>query len=231
METTVKEIHNAVDEASNQFFHSDYFAGIEQSAKDLRAMGFTSAQNVLDAEDYKENHRYAAGYRVKYPNFKFMTIHQMNKLMHRYNLQFAQVKEFMGEIPAKNIAELQKAFIYSEDLDINYGTKIAEAKMIKTSFDDIRNGGLEAMLKNAIRESILDHRKKQPLQPDIKMSLIDIYRSHPDCVMIAADPVLFKKPVKYVCPMPFVAVKGGLLILTAWGDEASDAAVVNEKMN
>ena len=65
------------------------------------------------------------------------------------------------------------------------------------------------------------------------VSLGQLYQTNEyrECVNITAPRDLFENPVRDLDPIVTISVKGGHLIITAWGAEASDPEILNPKMN
>lgn len=236
----VQEIHHAVDVANEELINPSTYEASHSINEQLKAMGFTESQNVSDEEDHRESHQYALDYKVRYPQFKFITLKQLNKICMKYDLKHDSFDAFKGAIPEKNAKELIAAKILASDIDVDFakfnGTYenpfVVKAKIGEDPSEAIRNGlsGIFESIKKEVEAKKFAEAFKTVNQNSY-LSIAEINKKIPSALLIAADPILFKQPEKFVCPMPAVLVKGGLLILTAWGAEANDVNVTNERMN
>lgn len=236
----VKEIHHAVDVANEELINPTTYEASHSINEQLKAMGFTESQNVVDEKDYRESHQYALDYKVRYPQFKFITLRQLNDICTKYELKHDSFDVFKGAIPEKNAKELIAAKILASDIDVDFakftGTYenpfVVKAKRGEHPSEAIKNGLADILEKIGKEIEAKQHAETfKSINPKSYLSIAEINKKIPSALLIAADPILFKQPNKFVCPMPAVLVKGGLLILTAWGAEANDVNVTNERMN
>jgi hypothetical protein len=210
----------------------------------LKALGFTNTKECKEAESEikrlksiehenlsKERIKEAIEYfSVKYPNNKFITEQSVKKICEKYNLVYGTIDKYIGTVPDKNLVEIANFKIHDEDKACyrsrtyisDWGfrdepeitlTSYAMMKAITpnnsyTPHYDISYG--ECKLE--IAAPVSDFNMKDYEIKDFKLSKIHI----PDPVVL--QPVLFKNTKYY-------------LILSAWGQEASDELVVNQKFN
>jgi hypothetical protein len=237
METTVEEIHQAVYEESQVLLNEDSYSDRLATARALRDMGFKNSENVRDIIDHEEHHKDALRYRTLYPQYKFITAYGLSKVMERFGLEQGFIEKFKGAIPEKNALELIKARINADDLDVNAeGGSEREAEVIIANAPaGLKHSPLfrviEEKLKDAARHGRMSGRSPRVFAPGQIVTLAEMNAKTSAAVTIVADPKLFETAAVNVCPMPVVAVKGGYLVITAWGAEASAQEVVNEKMN
>lgn len=223
-----------------------------EKCKRLKSLGFKNTTEIKEAEkelerlenlsrenESKKTLTEAINYfSFKYPNYKFITEESVKKICSKYNLIYGSIDRYIGSVPDKNLKHIEdfkvdendECFIYEERM---WGFGMREISMQKNfiTFDehkkknDIEN---DSYARNMLR----DHRvrvinMKLPLEiaaplkdfnmdemevKDFKLSKIEI----PDPVVL--KPVLFDGRKHY-------------LIVTAWGIEASDELVVNERFN
>lgn len=223
-----------------------------EKCKRLKSLGFKNTTEIKEAEkelerlenlsrenESKKTLTEAINYfSFKYPNYKFITEESVKKICSKYNLIYGSIDRYIGSVPDKNLKHIEdfkvnendECFIYEERM---WGFGMREMSMQKNfiTFDehkkknDIEN---DSYARNMLR----DHRvrvinMKLPLEiaapfkdfnmdemevKDFKLSKIEI----PDPVVL--KPVLFNGRKHY-------------LIVTAWGIEASDELVVNERFN
>lgn len=115
-----KEIHAAVDSADSVLLH--YMPYDRQQAEALKAIGFTKSENYLDYQDHQTGNEHARYYRVKYPYYKFITQHQLDKIAKKYSLASGNINSFKGEIPEKNIYDMMR-------FRVSYGDLVDERRL------------------------------------------------------------------------------------------------------
>jgi hypothetical protein len=234
METTVKEIHNSVDKAAEVLLMDQPYDSVKTYSR--TSLGFTSEEMVADEEDHREQHDRAKYYQDKYPLYKFITEHQMRKIRVKYNLVKGNLADFKGAIPEKNINEMIKFSIDGEDIaKPNHREKLED--MLLDALRDAFPGSKAEMHKMSFgkiptREtfySMMDDNMGKDLFRGMRFK--DINKMTPGAITITADKSLFKAAIPHICPIVTIGVKGGYLIISAWGDEASDPDIANQKMN
>jgi hypothetical protein len=238
--STVEAIHHHVDQCNEELITEGFFNKSKDVIDELKAMGFINAKNVTDEEDHRETHHLAVMYRQKYPGYKFITHRQLNQICTDHELKWAALTEFKGEIPEKNAREMIAAKIQAKDLDVSmlsaFGTRENPIVIKATAGDAMMydiSRGISGIME-IINKEVAPKKVTEALMntdPERFLKISEINKIAPNALIIIADPKLFVAPKKFVCPMPSVMVKGGFLILTAWGAEAGHQNVVNEKMN
>jgi hypothetical protein len=145
----------------------------------------------------------------------------INRICTKYGLKHGEVYLYEGEVPDKNLSEIENAKIDEKDRVYSANSEYSSGKtfMSKKEYDEYRNsnhsypryygwdtlGFIIAAPRKDFRASAheVDNQiieKPAPLDPIVMM------------------PVIFMKKVFY-------------LIISAWGDEASDPDVVNKTFN
>lgn len=209
-------------------------------AKRLHSIGATQAKgaNLIWREEISEDGQLLyelaeliKHYQFRYPNYKFITEEQVKTICHKYNLVCGRIDKYKGFIPDKNLqeAELFMTKIKEEDM----GKDIwSVGKGLITSFlgsysdnswDENDDGGKLANVNYREYKCSYRNAKMKICAPiadmDMtKMELEDGYKMQ-EVKPIVPDPIILQ------------SVNGGYLIVTKWGDEASDDIVVNHKDN
>lgn len=221
----------------------------------LKKLGFTNTKEVKEAEveisrldnlkidnDKKKNLIEAINYfSQKYPNYKFITEESVKKICAKYNLIYGGIDRYIGEVPDKNLKHIEDFKVvendecyFEEDIYIGgmgvgrYTIRKEYKSFEKWAKDQSRkeemgkyklNSGFAGSLRTVdmkcpleIAAPIKDFNMQGMEVKDFKISKIEI----PDPIVL--KPVIFNNQKHY-------------LIVTAWGIEASDEIVVNEKMN
>lgn len=197
----VAKIHNEFNTASDKALEEakSILANSENAKKEkmelLKELGFYNTKEYhefvqvenkrLKAELTAEVLQYV---RFTYPEYKFITRQDTEKICKKYNLVLGNVSQYKGFIPEKNLKQL-KAFI---DKESNGGLFYGKEYMwIAAPLKDMEQKGY-------------------------KLEGVELKRDIPDPIILLNYNA---KGVSLDC------------IITAWGDEASDPIVVNEKMN
>jgi hypothetical protein len=223
----------------------------------LQSLGFKQSVQVTElkpllqkAELSKEQVELVNYYAQHYPNNKFITEDQVKAICHKYNLVCGDVDRFRGFVPEKNLRQIESFKLKNEDRGL--------VELVNTCCDQRSLGFYkESELPNvkyiwavgahnigrqesAVQKKLHD----KALEMGIREEWIYIQRSGKtsETLQICApvkdmditglelvDGYRLRKHIPD--PVVLQIVRGGYLILTAWGDEASDEIVVNQKMN
>jgi hypothetical protein len=221
-----------------------------EKCKRLKALGFSNTKEVKEAEIEikrldnlgKENElnkelTEAINYfSFKYPNYKFITEDSVKAICQKYNLIYGEIANYIGSVPDKNLKQMEEFAISEKD-------ECGFSKMVSTRFwgSELNNGydsfesikiKKEEDLKMRDRVDYLaagfrEVYGKCPLEiaapiKDFNMDGMEV-KNHKISKIEIPDPIVLK-PVIY-------KGKKHYLIVTAWGLEASDEIVVNQKMN
>ena len=191
--------------------------------KALKDLGFVNSvpaeklksllsENRLKLSNYKEQSRITNAiiyFTRKYPQYKFITKERIIELCEKYNLYFGNALLFVGNIPEKNIQEMINFKIAAKDRA--YLTSTSSTRTVSAKDPHANNPHpfeIAAPIKEFNRSQV---------------STFGRYLDIPDITKPAEDPIVF-------CPVMFEDEKF-YLIVTAWGEEASDPDVVNETFN
>ncbi len=195
-------------------------------------------------------------YSIKYPNNKFITGQQVKAICYKYNLVCGDVGRFKGFVPEKNLREIEGFKVDENDVpkllfqldswpelelpineidetylseygkayfmgvnNLNYGYITDDSASPKCNLYDNEKCSIFKGFR-FVRSTMINTNELQICAPlkDMDLSGMEIKKGYKLQKHIP-DPVVLKR------------VKGGYLILTAWGDEASDELVVNQKFN
>lgn len=219
-------------------------------SKKLEALGFTKTAEVVEAEIeiwrlqeiHFQNERNSVlveainYFSFKYPQYKFITEESVKIICQKYNLVYAEVNRYIGNVPDKNVqnmidfkinnedechCKLYSRFLFSGEsmrLDGYLSTKEIETIREEISkYDSIRINTYESPYTYQkcpleIAAPVSDFNLEGKEIKDFKLTDIHI----PDPVVLC--PVIFKGTKHY-------------LIVTAWGLEGADELVVNQRNN
>jgi hypothetical protein len=252
----VQEIHRAFHTAADKLIDKAKEILKDQSRRDvlkakrLIQLGFINAQQSNITENLSKLDEGEIGiieaeklnyYQIRYPNNKYITFSQVKEICEKYNLIFADICRYKGFVPESNLDEIEKFKIEPDDI----GTETASCEVHHTygTFLTLDGGALcldlqkrDAPAKNYTKPinvksglkicapeidietkgfstNINGERYELPnLKPSQMVEEINTIPIYPDPVIL--------QPVRY-----------GFLIVTAWGDEASDEIVLNPKIN
>lgn len=195
-------------------------------------------QEIIEAINY---------FSVKYPHYKFITEASVKRICENHGLIYGTIDLYTGTVPDKNLKQLEEFQIKDEDkayeeideflssmgvrtnkTNIDYQQYLRTEKRKKRLFPDEDVTGAQAELIMRCME--LDRREyvqQAPLEiaassKDFDLKQMDtkefkiINKPIPDPVVL--QPVMYNENKYY-------------LVVTAWGDEAEDSEVLNEKHN
>lgn len=197
-------------------------------------------------------------YKRKYPFNKFITDEQVKTICMKYGLIYGETSRYKGFVPEKNLKEIETfvkqykfdktaiaipfatalpTFVPQKDRP-RYVIDLSDAEMEKSTLDPTKS----VMVSKANRMRMQhagDNKFYGSIQIDGRMihadmEIIGLQIAAPfkDFNTQGMDVEDYKLVQKHV-PDPVVLqpIKGGYLIVTAWGDEASDPLVMNEINN
>lgn len=240
---TVKEIHADFDTAQDRIVEealriiSRPHKELTDKADRLAALGFNRSKDAVIgrqvSDNFKSQHELLNlmnAYKQKYPLNKFITDTEVEKLCKKYGLVFGDADRFIGEIPEKNLAEIESFKLLEEDMQ----EKISISSFGLISFPEFifNSRGVLDIKRNPELEytgTTKDSKsepKKETFKPAFKIvATIQDFDTR--------DMTLKGHKLEQNLPDPIVLqpVKGGYLVVSKWGDEASDEIVLNEKMN
>lgn len=214
----------------------------------LKALGFTNTKEVKEAEleikrlnqlkienETKKGLIEAINYfSFKYPNYKFITEDSVKKICEKYSLVYGGIDRYIGTVPDKNLKHIEEFKIKDEDIACIYEKAYRGHWSMHKTVESLEYHNLKDLELHRkihpntyhdyhysidfnrcpmeIAAPVKDFNMSQAEVKDFKISKIEI----PDPVVL--QPVVYSNQKYY-------------LIVTAWGEEASDELVVNQKMN
>ena len=236
----ILEVHQAFLNASDLFFEK-----FEEKQSKLRAefnpdrverlkrLGFVANREVVNhgqkLTELKKEMSAAdivQGYRQKFPQ-KFITTGQVKELCKKYGLIVGPISRYIEVVPEKNLLELEKfqnEHGYPQLMRRNWNNEwlISRKGLDKFSEDEIYD------MRNGKTVSKWSNYNKITYKLDSLYSLAAPIEHFDTKGMVLNDYKLeVPKPVSD--PIVLFEVKHGYIIVTAWGDEAQDPAVFNEK--
>jgi hypothetical protein len=228
-----------IQQIHNEFFTaSDRLKGVSLSEKKikkadtLKSLGFAKSKDVVVADKLRltvEQIRAVDYYSFYYPQYKFITEDQVESICKKYSLIFGNVSNYKGSIPDAKVEDMKRFKLRKEDIIVrteqrhgaDFQWEVAKCynpivNLILAVFGYCPWGFLlftfyqwrkrTQSFKICAPANEMELGRWEGIMMDWKIEAVP-------------DPVVLQP------------VNGGYLIVTAWGDEASDESVVNEKMN
>jgi len=236
---TVAEIHETFfSEVDRLLENARIFREVEiknpttyEKGKRLEALGFTNAKTVADSNkeqkrlDGLEAENKAKQLLVdaieyftnKYPLYRFITMDSINRICDKYGLKHGEIYLYEGEVPDKNLAEIENAKIDENDRVYSARSEFSSAKVFMSKkesgdYRDSDNRFLSYYGWGTLGFIIAAPRKDFRASAQVEGNEITERPAPLDPIVMM--PVIFQRKVFY-------------LIISAWGDEASDPEVVN----
>jgi hypothetical protein len=242
-QNVIVKIHNDFDSATERLLKEAKGIIAKEFSTDkgdrLAKLGFTSSAASKKANEVKaaktksrELADQITYFQIQYPNHKFITEEAVMAICKKYGLVFGGVNFYIGDVPEKNVREMEKFVLKEEDCTKH------PCMYWKT---DGRGYPSPAFRKEDSR--FYGYVSRSQWGYDYKI------------VVDESTPCVYEKPQFQICaskddfdltnmrvekgyklvsiPDPIVLqpVKGGYLIVTKWGLEASDPSLVNEIHN
>lgn len=222
---TIRQIHNEFDSQVEILLAEakNIIAGSVDTSKGKRLVeiGFVRTQ---EAESHKQlsivkeqSERLAMAiqyYQVYFPEYKFINEESVKRICNKYGLVFGPARLFIGTVPEKNLAEIERFIKKRNDLNNKSATP---GGVIEFHAPDNAYGYYS--------DDVTQIPKEQPKVEEMK---------------ICAPKKDFDTRTMYVPkgdyrleddPIVLQPVNEGYLIVTKWGIEGEDQSLVNEKMN
>lgn len=229
-------------------------------ANRLELLGFKQANQVTELKPLiqkaalsKEQIELINYYKREYPFNKFIDEERVKTICHKYNLVCGDVSRFKGFVPEKNLRDIEKFKLKKNEIDnlpvavlIDVDKKVILTNVTKAEiFNDywgILNGASATFTRGNNTSKSFSKRVNDLTNNGSAYFCVDggkvdnklkICAPVKDMDISGLELVEGYKLEKKHIPDPVVLqpVKGGYLILTAWGDEASDPLVINEINN
>lgn len=215
-----------------------------KKAERLEMAGFKMANEVERASKIlldKKTADFVVYYRERYPFNKFITELQVNSINSKYGLVCCPIKRYKGFVPESKLSIIESFIVKPEDKE--------EKKIKVTKWSHIDNSE-QARLNEKYPDFIFPYSMFYAPVPLVNINGSNIFISKYE--ILDSDSLYICAPAKDMdisglkqvgnklmsftkieVPDPVVLqpVKGGYLIVTAWGDEASDEIVVNQISN
>lgn len=239
---TVAEIHEEFDTAVDRLLQeAKQIIGdgsVAKKAERMMKAGFQQAKGVKEGRELvnKEREMNAAlYYQQHYPFNKFITLEEVKRICNKYNLYITEPYRYIGEIPDKNLKEIEDFVLRREDRQYYTTRRVLQDGQTNsqtgfTSFNGTAGSMSQGYTNLTFNQTI--KYKDDPtfdihtIPPELMIcatsNLIDMTRAKKDGRMIVQDdPIVLCK----------LRENGCYLIVTKWGAEGKDESLTNEKSN
>lgn len=252
---TIEEIHNAFNNEGDKLLKEaqellkTLTVDNEAKSKQLAELGFTATKevnNLRETDRKREEQKRIADAITEakrlYPNYRFITEESAERIAKKYNLVLGEVTQYKGFVPQKNLDEISlffnnhpsdkqeyvvQSYTYSRD-DSRLVTPKAR-HITKEEYErDVQSRELFKRDNPQFNYSFSNF----PLQRNTILSICA-----PISDMNTEGYKLNGWKLEKEIPDPIVMKAktfngvSGFIIITAWGDEASDPEVVNHQNN
>lgn len=227
----VESIHNEFFTAGDSILQEASCLLKELEEKDLAkgrrlaALGFGKTREAVVAIETenkltttKEIADLVIHYRVNYPNNKFITEEQVKQICEKYGLVCGETTMYKGFVPENKLSIIEGFKINKKDGSIFY----KYGNTLKT---------LQQWYEGGNSKSFVDDNVKTQCEIYTEIESLKICAPLKDMEIPNGKELKGYKIQSIPDPVVLQPVKGGYLIVCAWGDEASDEIVVNEINN
>lgn len=247
----VEKIHNEIDTAQDRLL-AESLSIIKNNttkldkAKRLENIGFVRSETVQSSKQLQlteDKANIIQYYKKQYPFLKFITIEELDRICDKYNLIYAQVDRYIKDVPERNIKEIENAqplkkgddmyntFTYSFNffgyvpIKVRRFFKTFKSDIRLVSDDDFRD-------KCPIKyegEHLYNSGGLKTFETKMGGLFIAAPKSHFDLSELKQHKNGFFSVFKIVPkdPIVFRFVRGGVQIITKWGDEAEESSLLN----
>lgn len=232
-EKTVQQIHAEFNTAgdrllaeANEIINSK--EALFKKAGRLQKVGFAILPEMRQAvriERIENNIELVKEYQFHYPRNKFIIEEQVRTICEKYNLFCGYLNQYKGFVPEKSLNQIENFKLKEEHFQIKYD-------YIKVSKEEYNELLLKAEAGDPNIQTYLNHSNEAMYRIDQRPSKesFKICAPEKDMEMYGGKKTSYNT-ISYPDPVVLQPVKGGYLIVTAWGDEASDEIVLNPKEN
>lgn len=204
---TVEDVHREFMTASDLMLSeakSVLASSVLDKGERLGSLGFSNSRDTVESEEIKKKIKLAKiieKYMISDPFNKLITSEKVDEICAKYSLLHAEIHRFTGFVPEKNLREIE-SFVNRRK------PKAETGKVFSTGWEkDSYMNGLRCKINLTICAPIKDMKLNQ--WEKVVGNKIEV-----------PDPIVL-----------FPVGQGCFLIVTAWGEEASDPEILNEKFN
>lgn len=249
METvSFKEVHESLENEVLFLNKEHNIDDFKNKADFLKTIGLNNSIATRIYEGVVDNKHLLAHYKIKYPNNKFIILPQLERVLEKYNLYQRDLECFMGDIPEKNIKDLQNFRVYFQDL--RKIDKLLLERIVQDCKNQINSEDYKKLYSFVfysvpinLSDCILNLKAanrfirknnsyfNSPLQIASVESLFNEKAwEHGKARILNRDEIQAKSQVD-LDPIITFEFENAFAIVTAWGDEANDELIFNQQLN
>ncbi len=224
--------------------------------KRLAALGFGKTREAVAAIETenklattKEIAELVLYYQINYPDNKFITEDQVRQICEKYGLVRGETSAYKGFVPENKLELIESfrlkkndiPFLVVKDRNGEIIDYLSESDCDSKLISYMHSGGSGYIYVTSTFGTAPGYDFKTPKYELYKhLEYVKAVRETPslkicaplkDMEVSSRQKVVGYKIQDIPDPVVLQPVKGGYLIICAWGDEASDEIVVNQKMN
>lgn len=238
----IAAIHNEFDTAgekllleAKQILASDYDT---DKGDRLKKLGFNNSKAAVDAatitamkKEKREIAEKVEYFSTWYPNYKFITEDVVKWICAKYGLVFGAVSYYKGDVPEKNVREMEAFQLREEDYFERLNDIRFERSMQLEYYNALmrQRSTIEGYYNDAVRRYLPNHNTQS--EPTKVKHDFKICAPESDFDMTHLKREGHKLELNIPDPIVLQPVKGGYLIISKWGLEGEDNSLTNEKMN
>jgi hypothetical protein len=242
---------------AEEFFQS-VTAPDTKKASLLEKLGFVQAKEVSEAREFTEKEasrkkmlELARYYKQKYPLNKFITEEMVKQICEKYNLVFGDVSLYTGFVPLEKANMIAQFKVDPKDVPYAIATSNQNSDVFEFEKDEIGKVWVKRFSNPeewkscfiTTRPGIVNTYSNGPVLKNdagkkyTHIPFLQLERTKETFQICAPEKDMktngMRKSGHKLIPDPVVLrrVRGGYLVVAAWGNEASDPIVVNETMN
>lgn len=230
-EQIIAQIHNEFDSASEMLLKEAKEIIINDNNKGdrLKRLGFDNSKPVKEVAGMREaqyrNQELAervAYFGQWYPHNKFITEEAVQRICEKYGLVFADAQYYKGDVPEKNLLEMERFVLRKEDAaqDLIGNFAVYYHRRMRLNLDWSSGiTGPRFAFDDSPDEEELPRPSFKICAPEKDFETGGLTKKGHKLELNIPDPIVLQP------------VQGGYLIVTKWGLEASDDLVKNETAN
>jgi len=240
---TFKDVHAELEKESMLLAKEHDYKDFATKGSFLERIGFTNSIATRLYLGVAGSSNLVKTYMHKYGVYaKFILLPQLERVCERYNLYVRPLEQFIGDIPEKNVRDLMNFKVDIKDLNYEEDvlTRIIEETRQYGRYDE-NNFYMSVYGENTMHnmEDLLNRLNGMSRNNVSPFSIAAIKPLFSEAAFSETDARIIKvkeieAPAKGqvdLDPIVLCEVKGGYLIITAWGDEANDELVANQVSN
>lgn len=230
----IQEIHDSYD-SSVELLLNKAKSILEKAEKEdtevsrrLLSLGFLNSKKAVSGKKMLEEKEKAlelskliSKYQQKYPFHKFITMEKVKEINQKYGLICVPAHLYTGDIPLKNLEEIENFKCDEEDSTFSAHWEIGK---YSTTTNFVNKKDIEEA-KKGIGSRSLKKSEEEPFYISCPPSDV---KKDPNYRIVGTFAV---KMEKIEDPIVLKPVIGGFLIVSKWGLEAQDPSLFNEKLN